>query len=172
MQYIILSMFAMVQLLHGNNFDLQLLKAKTFLDQNKTKQAIEIYKQLDSDNIVEAKYNLGMIYGFGVNGIKKEKQKAKRYLAEAALAHHKKAPYYLALLLSGERDANKTKILLLIMESAVSGFDKSQFEYGKILFDLNKTEDAKVWIQKACKQGNRKAQKFWKEMQKQDIEVW
>jgi len=160
MQYIILGLVVMMQLLYGENFAFQLSKAKSFLDQNKTMQAIEIYKKLGTNNIIEAKYNLGMIYGFGINGIKKDKQKAKYYLAEAAAAHHKKAPYYLALLLSDKKDTNKTKIMLLIMESAVSGFDKGQLAYGKILLDLNKTEDAMTWIRKSCDQGNKEAQKI------------
>ena len=162
MRYITLFLLTIIQQIFADNTVVLLSKAKHFLDQNKTTEAIKIYKKLDLNNIVEAKYNLGMIYGFGINGIKKEKQKAKYYLTEAASAHHKKAPYYLAMLLSGEKDANKTKIMLHVMESAVSGFDKSQLEYGKILYDLNKTEDAMVWIQKACNQGNQEAQKFLK----------
>jgi len=164
MQIIILFCINIVFLLSNDNTIDLLNKANTVIQNNKTQNAIIIYRELDKKDVIEANFNLGMIYGFGVNGIDKNRKLAIKHLRKASLKHHIKAPFYLSLILSGDEDVNETKILLLVLESAVSGFDKAQFEFGKILLDRNKTKESKVWIDKARKQGNLDAEALWYEL--------
>jgi len=148
-------------LLAKDNISALLEKANILIEKNKMQDAITIYKELSKNDIKEANFNLGMIYGFGINDMDKNKKLAIMYLNKATLKHHKKAPYYLSMLLASKEDLNETKILMLIIESAVSGFDKAQLEFGKILLDQNKTKEAKEWIDKARKQGNTDAKVLW-----------
>jgi TPR repeat protein len=140
-----------------------LIKANEFINNDKIENAIDIYDKLDNKSIVEASYNLGMIYGFGINNIDIDKKLAIHYLSKATQAGHKKAPYYLALILSEEEDINKNQIIKLILESAVLGFDKAELEFGKILLDKNNTKEAKKWIKKSRMQGNIEAEILWEE---------
>lgn len=164
MRIIIFLCTSIVMLLANDNTSFLLNKANIFIQNNKTQNAITIYKELAKKNVIEANFNLGMIYGFGINGIDKNRILASKYLSNATSKNHTKAPYYLSLILSSEEDVNQTKIFMLVLESAVSGFDKAQLEFGRILLDKNKTKESKEWIDKARKQGNMEAEALWYEL--------
>jgi len=141
-----------------------LIEAKKNLDKNETKKAIGIYQKLYKKDVAEASYSLGMIYGYRINNIDKNNKLAIKYLEKATLKNHKKAPFYLALILSNSNDANQTKIENLVKKSAYSGFNKAQFQYGKLLLENNKTKEACFWIDKARKQDNMDAETLWKKI--------
>ena len=142
----------------------RLEQAWEYLNKNKTQKAIEIYESLSKDNVGEVYYNLGMIYGFGINHIKKDNKLAIKYLEQARNLHHKKAPYFLSMLYANMLDRNETKIMMLIIESASDGYDEAELMIGKIFLDQNKTDNAKQWFEKASKQGNVKAKEFLKQL--------
>jgi len=142
----------------------RLEQAWEYLNKNKTQKAIEIYESLSKNNVGEAYYNLGMIYGFGINGIQKNKNLAISYLRKATEYNHPKAKYHLAILLKEHAKSNKKEIIQLILESAMSGYDEAEIAFGKLLLDINKTDDAKQWFEKASKQGNIKAKEFLKQL--------
>ena len=161
MKIIILISINIVLLFATDKIDNLLQKANLFLEKNQVQEAIVIYDKLIKEDVIEANYNLGMIYGFGIGDIEKNITKSIENLQIATLGYHKKAPYYLALILSSVEDKNETVIMKNIIQSATSGYDKAELAFAKLLLDNNNTKDALEWINKARKQGNKDAEILW-----------
>jgi len=142
--------------------NIQLKKAYNYLHKHQIQKAIEIYKNLSKDCIADADYNLGIIYYF----IQKDNKLAFYYFQKASNTGLPEAKYYLAVLLSKKAKIKDDTIVKLIIESAVAGYPDAQEAFGKLLLDINKTDDAKQWFEKASKQGNVKAKEFLKRLKK------
>jgi len=151
-------------------------------DENNT-LALEWYLKAKEHGNIKAKYNLGVLsckmktyeylndfeayakdstkliqYDLAVCFSQKgDKKNALKWFIKAAKKGDVNAQYRVASLLS-----NQTKKIQWLKKAAKNKHTEAQFELGKTLFKLHKIKKAKYWLNKAKKNGSKKASVYLK----------